>query len=256
MAGGSFMQARNNRRLRRQANNMTLDTSEYDALNNSLQRQDINGQAMRDVRAAGIGYDQGQYEQEQAMRLAGGASRNSNSVLMQEARQRGGEQSATAYMGRRDQLGDINMQQRMGVAQGVTGARLGLLNAKSALLGQAAQQTNQMWQGFADLGAAGVGAGVEQYLGAGSSGGFRPQATGPQLGYRPPSSAVGSASSALSATPSAMNRMNNPYANPISASQMSAFDAFSAPPSVANGYKNQKMRLYSPLNMYKENGGY
>lgn len=255
MAGSSFMQARNNRRLRKQARKMKLDTSEYDALNNSLQRQDINGQSMRDVRAAGIGYDQGQYEQ--SIGIQGG--RRQFATLQGEAQQRGGEQSATAYMSRRDQLGDINMQQRMGVAQGLTGARLGLLGQKNALLGQAAQQTNQMWQGFADLGAAGIGLGAESAM-SGQGGGYQPQAASSGLSYRPPSlPAAGSAGSVLSATPR-LRMGNDPYANPISASTMGALDPFSAQPTTAyKGYgdgKHQRMNAFTPLNMFRDNNRY
>ena len=158
---GSYKQARNAKRLRREAKNMTLDTSEYDALNTSLQRQDINAQAMRDVRSSGVGYDQGQFDQSNAIR---GAGRNTYGSLQLEGQQQLGRQSATAYMGRQDELGDQNYQRRLGVAQGLTGARLGLLQQKTGLMGQAAAQSDRMWGGIAELGAAGLGASAEHYM--------------------------------------------------------------------------------------------
>lgn len=158
---GSLMQMRNNRRLRRDANNLSLDTSELEALSGRLQGVDIEGRALRDTRAAGIGFDQDQFTQNAAVR---GAGRNSFGVLRQEAQERGQQDFATAAQGRMDQLRDQNYQQQLGTANSLIGARQGLLSARAGLLGQASSQSNAMWGGIADLGAAGVGLAAESYM--------------------------------------------------------------------------------------------
>jgi len=164
---GTYMKNRNAKKMRDYARGITIDNSSLLDFQERLRRDEgrYGQQAAADVRHAGYGMDQGTFENS-----VRGAGRNSFGALYDEQLQASQEKRAGAYVDRVDQLRGQNLQAQAGVAQALTNtdAQQQQLRAGGTLQGY--QQSNEAWGDIADLGAAGLGYGLDGYQNPGQGG--------------------------------------------------------------------------------------
>lgn len=173
---GMLKGRRNNNRMRDYASDMSnfsVDTSEMESLLGRLQSQDLEGQAIRDTRAAGLAFDDARFMQNTGMR---GGGRNTFGKLRQEASERGQNRFGSAAMGRLGQLQSQNVAQQIGANQSLMGQRGDARRLQAQMMSGYFNNKAQSAQNLSNLGMGLIGMGGQKVWGnafnnSGSGGG-------------------------------------------------------------------------------------